>query len=139
MTFGEIKQNIINLGFEESDVFDETPSLFTDALYRARMLIYATVEMGLKTEVKEDTETKKILETVVETSLPKKIDENTAEDEELDIKEELVPLLQLLTAYFVWLDDDERKAVMYYNLYQEQLSLYLNRRSCVEVIGGYDI
>ena len=102
MKLGEFKRNVINLGFEEDDVFDETPSLFIDALNRARMLFYVSVEMGVGTKI------------------PLKIDMEASEDEIIDIDEEKTPLLQLLTAYFVWLDDDERKAVMYYNTYQEQ-------------------
>ena len=121
MKLGEFKRNIINLGFEEEDVFDETPSLFIDALNRARMLFYVSVEKG------------------VDTKIPAKIETDASDDEIIDIDEEKIPLLQLLTAYFVWLDDDERKAVMYYNTYQEQLSMYLQRRGSVEVIGGYDI
>lgn len=121
MKLGEFKRNIINLGFEEEDVFDETENLFVDALNRARMMIYASVEMGIGTDI------------------PKKIVYDATDDTELDIEEEKTPLLQLLTAYFVWLDDDERKAVMYYNLYNEQLSMYLNRNNRAEVIGGIDI
>ena len=29
-------------------------------------------------------------------------------------------LVPLLAAYFVWLDDDERKATQYYNLYEQE-------------------
>lgn len=143
MKLGEFKRNIINLGFEEEDVFDETPSLFIDALNRARMLFYASVEKGFKKEfVKknpDDIEDEELIEVIVSTKPPKKVDEDTTDDTEIDIDEEKTSLLQLLTAYFVWLDDDERKAVMYYNTYQEQLSMYLQRRGSVEVIGGYDI
>jgi hypothetical protein len=58
---------------------------------------------------------------------------------------QLIPLLQLLTAYYVWLDDDERKAVTYYNQYSEQLQMYLMNRQRKEGIaravveGGIDI
>ena len=118
MTLGDFKRNIINLGFEEGDVFDENESLFTDSVRRAQLMIYAAVEYGDGSE------------------LPK---EALSDSDELDIKEELIPLLQLLCAYFVWLDDDERKAVMYYNLYTEQLSLYMQRNKSAVITEGIDI
>ena len=31
-------------------------------------------------------------------------------------------LIPLLAAYYLWLDDDERKAVQYYNNYETELS-----------------
>ena len=59
-------------------------------------------------------------------AIPTKITINTLDAENIDAKERLIPFLELLTSYYIWLDDDERKAVMYYNQFQEQLQLYLN-------------
>ena len=51
----------------------------------------------------------------------------------LDIVPELPPkvhfLIPLLTAYYLWLDDDERKAVQYYNMYESQLALLLQKEN----------
>ena len=38
-------------------------------------------------------------------------------------------LLPLLTAYYLWLDDDERKAVMYKNDYMDALNVALQRKN----------
>lgn len=38
-------------------------------------------------------------------------------------------LIPLLTAYYLWLDDDERKAVMYKNDFQDALSVALQRKN----------
>ena len=32
----------------------------------------------------------------------------------------MLPLIAPLAAYFLWLDDDERKATMYYNIYDSK-------------------
>lgn len=47
------------------------------------------------------------------------ITSNMADSTELPIEYTCEPLLSLLTAHYVWLDDDERKAVMYYNEYDQ--------------------
>ena len=45
---------------------------------------------------------------------------------DIDCRTELIPFLELLTAYYIWLDDDERKAVMYYNQFMELYQQYLS-------------
>lgn len=66
----------------------------------------------------------------------------TSDDFEIPIDHEVEQLLPLLTAYYVWLDDDERKAVMYYNqfdsLKQEILEKMKARQETgkAEIIGG---
>lgn len=49
--------------------------------------------------------------------LPERIVSNMSDNVVLDINERVAPLLPLLTAHYVWLDDDERKATQYYNEY----------------------
>lgn len=38
-------------------------------------------------------------------------------------------LIPLLAAYYLWLDDDERKAVQYYNMYETELALVLQKET----------
>lgn len=38
-------------------------------------------------------------------------------------------LIPLLAAYYLWLDDDERKAVQYYNMYETELALVLQKQT----------
>ena len=38
-------------------------------------------------------------------------------------------LIPLLAAYYLWLDDDERKAVQYYNMYETELALVLQKQN----------
>lgn len=63
--------------------------------------------------------------------LPTAVTENTADTAVLDVLKEVDVLLPLLTAYYVWLDDDESKANAYYEKYtiakNEILLDYQNR------------
>ena len=80
-----------------------------------------------------------------------KLNENSPDDTEIDCREDLIPFLELLTAYYMWLDDDERKAVMYYNQFLEMHNAYLSssmhgngskyneNRVTARVVGGIDI
>ena len=74
---------------------------------------------------------------------PNKITITSLDIENIDLKEELIPFLQLLTAYFMWLDDDERKAITYYNQFQESYNYYKQNtyidKPIARVIGGIDI
>ena len=38
-------------------------------------------------------------------------------------------LIPLLAAYYLWLDDDERKAVQYYNMYETELAMVLQKEN----------
>ena len=66
----------------------------------------------------------------------------TADDYVIPIDHEVEQLLPLLTAYYVWLDDDERKAVMYYNQFDTLKTEILERMrersetGKAEIIGG---
>lgn len=67
---------------------------------------------------------------------------STPDDYELPIDPEVEPLLPLLVAYYVWLDDDERKAVMYYNQFDSMKNEILekirgrNGIGTAEIYGG---
>lgn len=66
---------------------------------------------------------------------PKRITSESA-DEPIDISEEMSCLLPLLTASFLWLDDDSNKAQYYMALYREALSGIL-RYSKVQIDTKY--
>ena len=59
-------------------------------------------------------------------------------DKELDIPAECETLLPLLTASYLWLDDDREKAEFYLDAYREQMSIL--RRYVSPMAGrGYDV
>lgn len=50
------------------------------------------------------------------------IDSTTPDSFEPELPKKVHHLIPLLAAYYLWLDDDERKAVQYYNNYETELS-----------------
>jgi hypothetical protein len=50
---------------------------------------------------------------------PERITIDTPNEFEIELDFDVCPLLPLLASYFIWLDDDERKAVMYWNNYDD--------------------
>ena len=48
MTWGELKSNLINLGFESDKAYGENPKLFIQAVNRAMSLIVGTVRFTQK-------------------------------------------------------------------------------------------
>lgn len=50
------------------------------------------------------------------------IDSTTPDSFEPELPKKVHHLIPLLAAYYLWLDDDERKAVQYYNNYESELS-----------------
>lgn len=59
-------------------------------------------------------------------AMPTRIDENTPGTYEMEIDRILHPLIPVLASYFVWLDDDERKATYYWNIYDVRKEELLN-------------
>ena len=52
------------------------------------------------------------------------VGDGTMDSMQIPLKKATHPLIPLLAAYFVWLDDDATKATQYYNLYeQEKMSI----------------
>lgn len=185
MNWGNFKKSIVNLGFEEYDVFDENPRHIAEATNRANIQLHQIVEPNEKAfeyEMPESTEkfVKINLSEVIPGFLNKslkaprvedeyianyfynedtlnissevtgkvtiyynaklnQLTEDTPEDTELDCKENLIPFLQLLTACYMWLDDDERKAIIYYNQFQEAYSAYLNSGNVPRYAGGEEL
>lgn len=60
--------------------------------------------------------------------LPSQITKDTPDDFELELPLIAHNLVPLLTSYYLWLDDDERKATMYKNDYEDARGLALQRK-----------
>ena len=61
---------------------------------------------------------------------------STAIDVTIDVSEECAPLLPILTASFLWLDDDAAKAQYYMNLYRDSIA-NIKRFSTVRLESNY--
>lgn len=188
MNYKDFKNSIINLGFEESDVFDENEIHLIESINRALIFINTLITPKEKIvhitclggEKYEAIDISKFPDFDEISTVPPKIfgkpvsdyyyEENTlyikaegdvsitynakselvpydVEDEYIiDISEALIPVLQYRTAYFMWLDDDERKAVYYLNLSETYFQMYLNTKMkkekenvTVSCEGGIDL
>lgn len=159
-TWGELKTDIMMLGFEKKDNYKTNSDLIQAAVNRAMVMICATVRpikrrlqveqqqtteynmtelvddfMGLFLPVKERGTDESVpsrsmtngtvviegegLFDIYYSAKPQKITGGTPDSYVLPLDADVVELLPLLSAYFIWLDDDERKAVMYWNNYED--------------------
>ena len=189
MIWKDFKSSVINLGFEESDVFEGSERHLIEAANRALAFICALVEEKKRvthidipaTDEYYSVDLTEIVDYDSPAEIPPKIKgvpcgdyyyeedilyikapgENVSitynaspefipydvlESYIIRLKKNLIPILELLTAHYIWLDDDEKKAVNYYNQAQDKINLYLNSKSKRErdtfiatVRGGVDI
>lgn len=134
MTIKELKSNIKTLGFEEDSTMDLYSEIVLNAINRSIDWVYRTVVEPYKN----------YFEDVVEADVyePSLITSDTNEMEEIDLPEMVCGIVPLMAAYFIWLDDDERKATMYWNnaddLKTQLLSAIIKPRKC-KFVGGLEI
>lgn len=141
MNWGELKQAIRDLGFEEDSTMTECATIVRNASNRAiNMLIedvllpnkgyfqalYSTWETVIDPDTGEETRVRVVWE------LPEidQITDTTSDDTEIDLPERVIPILSRLASHYVWLDDDQVKATIYWNEYDEfKASLFDEARS----------
>lgn len=70
------------------------------------------------------------------TRAPRRFD---MECEAPDVRAEAMPLLPLLTAAYVWLDDDREKALFYLAMYRESLARFRLNGRCAGVGNSYGV
>lgn len=134
MTIKELKSNIKTLGFEEDSTMDLYSEIVLNAINRSIDWVYRTVVEPYKN----------YFEDVVEADVyePSLITSDTDDMEEIDLPEMVCGIVPLMSAYFIWLDDDERKATMYWNnaddLKTQLMSVIIKPRKC-KFVGGLEI
>jgi hypothetical protein len=137
MTWKELKDNVMNLGFDE-----DAPSLdsttITDIMIvsanRAINLIQKTIVERYRYWFE-----KKLEDDGWELEDPTPITETTSNNFKIELPEKVIDLVPLLMAHYVWLDDDVAKATMYYNEYEQfraKLEEELSQNLEVEIYGG---
>lgn len=134
MTIKELKSNIKTLGFEEDSTMDLYSEIVLNAINRSIDWVYRTVVEPYKNYFEDVVE--------VDVYEPSHITSDTNEMEEIDLPEMVCGIVPLMSAYFIWLDDDERKATMYWNnaddLKTQLLSAIIKPRKC-KFVGGLEI
>ena len=111
MTFGEVKSRIRDYGFESDATMNESEyiSYVINAVNLANEWVFYNVAQPFSAYFAN-------VDGVDIFAPPTKITADTDDDFEIDLPERVMPLVPLMAAYFVWLDDDERKATMYWNI-----------------------
>lgn len=151
MTWGELKNMLVDLGFEEDSVASESEygRLIRNSVNRAISIIRSTVILQISEYLQyeeswgyETTETDSDGNETTSWTLPKtkRITEETEDDSRINFPEILEPLLPLLSAHYIWLDDDLTKATVYWNEYDDMKTQILAvaktpRKAVIE--GGF--
>lgn len=123
MTWEELKNNIVDLGFEEDEVTsaDEYLRIIVNATNRAldviRYTVFAQIEdyyRLTKSWGEEDPLTDEWVFPAHE-----HVSADTDDSYDIVLPDNILMLLPLLASHFVWLDDDITKATMYWNEYDQ--------------------
>ena len=117
MTYGEAKEIIRDYGFEDNSAMTEYNTNVKNALNAAIQNIYDDMVTQLKGYYKK---------TLYEPTRPEYIVDSTPDDFVIELPDNLLGLVPLLAAHFVWLDDDIQKAINYYNDYEDFRQKILN-------------
>lgn len=112
MTYGECKEKIRDLGFEDNSTMSEYSTIVSNAVQRAMQFIFDDVVVKLKGYYKKELSTDEAEWFPVR---PQKITIDTEDEHELDLPDNVIELVPLLAAHYVWLDDDQVKAALYWN------------------------
>jgi hypothetical protein len=143
ITYKELKDRMTDLGFEEDDVAEEEyKRIYMNSFNRAGEIIYDVVMLAVEGYIRKELGIERTDWRGVEVPLPRitRITENTADTDEIEIIDELVPLYTLLAAHYAWLDDDIAKATMYWNEFDSLKNEFIanaSRPRRAEIIGGF--
>lgn len=128
MTWGDLKDMLVDLGFEEDSITSESEygRLIRNSVNRAISIIRSTVILQIEDYLQnqeswgyETTDTDSDGNETTTWTLPKtkRITAETNDEQKINFPEITEPLLPLLAAHYVWLDDDITKATTYWNEY----------------------
>ncbi len=131
MTYGEVKDKIRDLGFEENSTMQEYASIVMNAVQRAVQFIYDDVVIKLKGYYKRELSTEDYEWKAVR---PSTITVDTPNDFVIELPDNVVELIPLLASYYVWLDDDQVKAALYWNSYDSHKEDIIN--GCLRDVKG---
>lgn len=151
MTWGDLKEMLVDLGFEEDSITSESEygRLIRNSVNRAVSIIRSTVILqiadylryeeswGYETTEEDSNGTERNKWVLPKT---KRITAETEDTQKINFPEILEPLLPLLSAHYIWLDDDLSKATLYWNEYDDMKNQIVAvaktpRRALIE--GGF--
>lgn len=130
MNWGDLKEEIRDLGFEEDATMTEYSSIVINAANRAISMIIEDLITpnknyfgGLYATKKKvtDEDTGEVSYETVRWTQPEveEITADTADDFEIDLPDRVLHIVPILASHYVWLDDDQVKATIYWNEYDD--------------------
>ena len=123
MTYGEAKEIIRDYGFEDNSAMSEYQTIIKNSLNTAIQNIYDDMVIQLKGYYKKTLSTE---EKEWQPVRPELINDLTEDNFVIELPDNLLVLVPLLAAHFVWLDDDIQKSINYYNDYEDMRQKILN-------------
>lgn len=151
MTWGDLKDMLVDLGFEEDSITSESEygRLIRNSVNRAISIIRSTVILQIEDYLQnqeswgyETTETDSDGNETTTWTLPKtkRITAETDDTQKINFPEITEPLLPLLSAHYVWLDDDITKSMTYWNEYDSLKTEIMNVAKTprkATIVGGF--
>lgn len=135
MTYGEVKEKIRDYGFEEDSTMQEYQTIVKNAVNTATQFIYDDIVMYLSGYYKRSSS----YDSLYASKRPEYITDETQNDFEIKLPANVLELVPLLASYFVWLDDDNVKATLYWNVYDEKKQGIISacmRNASAKICGG---
>lgn len=139
-TWGNIKAELVDLGFEEDNITTEYGRIMMNSVNRALDVVYDIVVPQIESYYRiteswgyEDDNGDWVL------PKPRHIREDTTDEQKINIADNLAPLIPLLAAHWLWLDDDVTKATLYWNEYdqlKDQIIAVCRQPRKAQIIGG---
>lgn len=134
ITYKEIKEALVDLGFEiDDEVESEYHRVRINAINRSINVLWSTVVLP---NIDYFEETDDIDEDEGLTYFGDAPDE----DDTVNLPRILLPLLQLQAGHWLWLDDDLTKATIYWNEYDDlknQILMTIRTPRKAKIIGGF--
>ena len=130
MNWGELKQRIRDLGFEEDGTMTEYATIVINAANRAINMIIQDILVPNKnyfealyttkeTVVDPDTGEETVVVTPWEMPPMDQITADTTDNTDIELPDRVIPVVSRLASHYVWLDDDQVKATIYWNEYDD--------------------
>ena len=134
VTYLEIKQALVDLGFEiDDEVESEYHRVRLNAINRSINVLWSTVVLP-NIDYFEETDD------IDEDEGLTYFSDTPADTDEVNLPRILLPLLQLQAGHWLWLDDDLTKATIYWNEYDDlknQILMTIRTPRKAKIIGGF--
>lgn len=138
-TWADLKAELVDLGFEEDEITTEYGRLMRNSVNRALDVIYNIVVPQIEGYYKITESWGYDVDGTWTLPKPKHITEDTVDTQRINIADNLTPLVGLLAAHYIWLDDDITKATMYWNEYdqlKDQIIMVCRQPRNAQITGG---